>query len=99
VPLRVKTISVLKAVENAEDAREHRNALADVVVDLTDSGMEYFFLRPLKIAGTGFLTQRTASLGMSATTSVLGSVIRNVVGNMDSPQLLSVCKYIRQLMK
>jgi hypothetical protein len=30
---------------------------------------------------------------------LLGSVIRNIIGHMDNPQLLTVCGYIRQLMK
>lgn len=97
--LRVKTLAVLAAIEDAKDSRQHRNALADIVVELTDSGMEYYFLRPLKIADAGFFTEQTAKAGMSATTSVLGAVIRNIIGRMDSPQLLSVSGYVRQLMK
>jgi len=99
LPLRGRTVSVLKALENAKDATKHRDALAEIIVELTDSGMEYFFLEPLKIAQVGFFVEKSAGLGMSATTGVLGSVIRSVIGGMDGPQLLSVCKYIRQLMK
>jgi hypothetical protein len=29
----------------------------------------------------------------------LASVIRNIIGRMDNPQLLTVCSYVRQLMK
>jgi len=99
LPLRVRTISVLKALENAKDATKHRDDLAEIIVQLTDSGMEYFFLTPLKLAHVGFLIEKSANVGMSATTGLLGSVIRSVIGGMDGPQLLSVCKYIRQLMK
>ena len=97
--LREKTLAVLTALEKAKDKTDHRDALADIVVELTDSGMEYYFLRPLKIAKAGFLTEQSANLGMAATTRVLGTVIRNVIGRMDSPQLLSVRSYIRQLMR
>jgi len=97
--LRVKTLAVLATIEKAKDSRQHRDALADIVVELTDSGMEYYFLRPLKIANAGFFTEQTAKVGMSATTSVLGTVIRNIIGRMDPPQLLSVSGYVRQLMK
>jgi hypothetical protein len=73
--------------------------LAEIVVDLSDSGMEYYFLRPLKLAGVGFFVQQSANLGMSATTGVLASVIRNIIGGMDHAQLLTVCRFIRQLME
>ena len=97
--LRAKTLAVLATLEKAKDPREHRNALADLVGELTDAGMEYYFLRPLKLAQAGFFTQQSANLGMAATTRVLGAVIRNIIGGMDNPQLLAVCRYIRQFME
>jgi hypothetical protein len=97
--LRAKTLAVLATLEKARDSTQHRGALADIIVELTDSGMEYYFLRPLKLAKAGFFTEQSANLGMAATTRVLASVIRNLIGRMDSPQLLFVCSYIRQLME
>ena len=51
--LRAKTLAVLSSVEQAKDL-QHRDELADIVVELTNSGMDYYFLRPLKIANAGF---------------------------------------------
>ena len=97
--LRAKTLAVLATIEKAKDGRPHRTALADVVVELTDTGMNYYFLRPLKLAKAGFFVEQSANLGMLAATRVLASVIRNIIGGMDHPQLLAICGYIRQLMK
>lgn len=97
--LREKTLAVLKTVEKAKDPTQHRSALSDIIVQLTDSGMDYYFLRPLKVAKAGFFTEQSAGIGMAGTTTVLASVIRNIVGRMDKPQLLSICGYVRQLMK
>jgi len=97
--LRAKTLAVLTALERAKDSTKHRDALANIVVELTDSGMEYYFLRPLKLAKAGFFLEQSANLGMSATTAVLATVIRNMTGRMDGPQLLTVSSYIRQLME
>jgi hypothetical protein len=97
--LRAKTLSVLATLEKSKDNTKHRDALAEIVVDLTDSGMEYYFLRPLKLAEVGFFVEQSANLGMSATTGVLASVIRNMIGGMDHAQLLTVCGFIRQLME
>ena len=97
--LRAKTFAVLNTLEKAKDSTKYRDALADIVSQLTDSGMEYYFLRPLKLAGVSFFVEQSANLGMAAATRVLGSVIRSIIGGMDSPQLLTVCSYIRQLME
>jgi len=91
--LRAKTLTVLATLEKAKDSKQHRGALADVIVELTDSGMEYYFLRPLKLAKAGFFTEQSANLGMSAAIRVLASVIRNIIGRMYTPQLLFVCGY------
>ncbi|MEO8585004.1 MAG: hypothetical protein ABI584_02475 [Acidobacteriota bacterium] len=96
--LRKKTLSVLGTLEKAEDAAAHRDALADVVVQLMNSGLDYYFMQPLKLARAGFIVQQSANLGLAGAQQVMGSVVRNIIGRMDGPQLLSVCGSIRQLM-
>lgn len=97
--LRAKTLAVLDMVEQAEDRTKHRHALSDIVVELTDSGMEYFFLRPLDVARVGFITKQSAHLGIVGVKRVLGPVIKNIIGRMDEQQLLVICRYVRQLME
>lgn len=97
--LRKKTLDVLERLETSRDPTQHRAALADIVVDLTRCGMDTFFMEPLRLAKTGFITEQSAGIGMAGAIQVLSSVIRNIVGGMGAPQLLSVCGSIRQFMK
>jgi hypothetical protein len=97
--LRTKTLAALEAIESADDASEHAAALAEIVVELINSAMDYFFIRPLKLAKVNFLVQQSASLGIAATQQVVGTVARNVIGRMDTPQLVSVCGSIRRFMQ
>ena len=97
--LRARTLEVLTTIEKAKDGKPHRAALADIVAELTDSGLEYYFQRPLKLAKVGFIAEQSANLGIGTAKRVFGSVIHNIIGHMDDPQLISVCGYIRQLMK
>lgn len=96
-PLRKKTLMVLAALEDAADPTEHRDALADVILELKDAGMDYYFMQPLKRAAPGFLVEQSAKLGMAGALQIIGSVIRKIIGRMDAPQLLSVSASIRQL--
>ena len=96
--LHTKTLAVLTTVEQAKDSTRHRNALAGLVTELTNCGMDYYFLRPLRLAKVGFIVEQSANVGMAGVTRLLGSVIYNVIGNMDKSQLAAVCSYIRQLM-
>lgn len=96
--LRKRTLSVLTLLETSPDATAHRGALADVVVDLMKSGLDYYFMGPLKKAKAGFVTEQSASMGLMGAQQVIGSVIRNIIGRMQTPQLLSVCGSIREFM-
>lgn len=96
--LHAKTLAVLAAVEQAPEPGKHGDALADVVVQLTAAGMDYYFMRPLATAKAGFVTQQSAKLGLAGSMQVMGSVIRNVIGRMEAKQLLSVCGSVRELM-
>ena len=97
--LRAKTLDVLATIEKAKDTKPHRDTLANLVVELTDNGMDYFFLRPLKLGKAGFVTEQSARLGMAAATGLMASAIRTIIGRMDQAQIRFVCSYIRQLMK
>lgn len=96
--LRKKTLSVLDSVEQAPDAGQHRDALADLVVELTNCGMDTFFMQPLKLSKPGFIVEQSANLGMASVKQVMGSVIRQIIGRMEGAQLQSVCGSIRQFM-
>jgi hypothetical protein len=96
--LRKKTLSVIGDLEQAQDAAAHRDALADVVVELMKSGLDAYFMKPLKLAKAGFIVEQSANLGLAGAQQVMGSVIRNIIGRMNGPQLLSVCGSIRQFM-
>jgi hypothetical protein len=96
--LRKKTLSVLDSLEQAQDATAHRDALANIVVELMNSGLDSYFMKPLKLAKAGFILQQSANLGLAGAQQVMGSVIRNIIGRMEKPQLVSVCGSIRQFM-
>ena len=96
--LRKRTLALLGRIEKAGDATVHREALADIVVELTNSGLDAYFLKPLKQARAGFIVEQSAGLGMKGVQQVMATVIRRVIGGMESPQLLSVCGSIRQFM-
>ena len=96
--LRVKTLKVLVTVENAEEATVYSGELTELVLELTDHGMDQYFLQSLKATKANFVVQQSAALGMAGVQKVMGTVIRNILGRMDDRQLLVVCGSIRQFM-
>lgn len=97
--LRTKTLAVLDALESAEDATAQSDALAEVVLELTEAGLAYYFVKPVQTAKVGFMAEQTTKLGIAGILRVMGPVARRVIGGMDAYQLVSVGKHIRHLMK
>jgi hypothetical protein len=97
--LHNRTLSVLSALEQAEDPTAHREALSSLIVDLTGSALDYCFMKPLKRAKPGFLVEQTANLGLAGVHQIVGPVVRQVIGHMNGEQLLSVSNSLRQFMR
>ena len=76
--LRAKTLEVLETVENAEKPTAHAGRLTDLILELTDSGMDRYFLQSLKATKANFVVQQSAALGLSGVQKVMGTVIRNI---------------------
>jgi len=95
--LRLQTLALLETLESAQHQASHGPALADLVNDLIDAGMEHYFLRPLKLAEVGFVTEQSARLGMSGAVRLISSVSRKFIERMDQKQLAVIAAHIRSL--
>ena len=89
---------MLDSLEQAADATTHCDALSDIVGELIKSGLDCYFMQPLKAAKPGLIVEGSATLGLASVHRILASVVRQVFGRMDGPQLVSICGSIRQLM-
>ena len=67
-------------------------------MELTDAGLEYYFMRALDLAKAGFVSKQSASAGLGTVKKVMGPVVHNIIGRLDKEQLLVVTGHIRQLM-
>lgn len=95
--LRKRTDTVLSALEAEPEKSQHADAVADLVAELVEAGMDYYFMVPLKQAEVGFLKEQSARLGMAGAVTLINSVSRKFIVRMDSAQLLVVATHIRSL--
>lgn len=95
--LRAKTNAVLAALEATPDDETHRAALADLVAELTEAGMDYYYMRPMRLAKVGFVGEQSARLGVASAAALISSVSRKFIARMDRAQLLIVARHIREL--
>jgi len=97
--LRTKTLKLLDTIEKDEEPTHHAGALADLVVELTEAGFDYYLLKPLDMVKANFVVRQTASFGMGGALRIMSPMIQTILKGMDGRQLLAVCGFIRSLMK
>ena len=95
--LRTKTNSVQDGLQAQPDHPKHGEALAELVSELIEAGMDYYFLKTLKQARVGFVAEQSARLGMSGAVKLINSVSRNFIVRMDQAQLLVMASHVRSL--
>lgn len=95
--LRARTDRLLAAIEQDGDPTRHARDLADLVVDLSEAGMEYYFLKPIRQAKLGVVAQKTASLGMSGALRVMSPIVRTILHGASAAQLKVIAEHMRHL--
>lgn len=93
--LQKKAYTVLDALEREPDHPKHSKAVADLVSELIEAGMDYYFLRALKLAKVGFIAEQSARLGVSAAVKLISSLSQKYIVDMDKNQLLVIARHIR----
>jgi hypothetical protein len=95
--LRTRTDKLLAAIQRDEDPTQHANALSTLVVDLTEAGLDYYFLRPLRQANISFVARQTANFGLAGVLRFMSPIIRTILGGANGTQLRVISRHIRQL--
>ncbi len=96
--LRIRTLKVLDDIDADADPTPHQNALASLLSELTEAGMQFFFLDNVKKLKMGFVVTQSANLGVGSVLRIMAPTIRNIVGRMDKKQLKQVSTIMRQMM-
>jgi len=95
--LKEKTDAVLSKLESNPDHPKHCDAIADLVSELIDAGMDYYFVKALKQAEIGFVSEKSARLGIAGAVKLISSVSRKFIIRMDLNQLSVVASHIQSL--
>ena len=96
--LRNRMVKLLDAVDTDDDPLVHREQLAELIVDLNEGGLKFFFLDPLAKLKMGGVIDTTATLGIRASHRVMAPAIRSIVTRMNKTQIRKVSRIMRDMM-
>jgi len=95
--LKNKTEAVISELESNPDHPKHGDAIANLVAELVEAGMDYYFVKALKQAEIGFVSEKSARLGIASAVKLISSVSRKFIVRMDMDQLSVVANHIQSL--
>jgi len=95
--LRHRADRLLAAIENDGDPTAHAHDLADLVVELSEAGMDYYFLRPIRQAKLGVIAQKTAQYGMAGALKLMTPIVRTVLHGTTVEQLRVIAAHMKHL--
>jgi len=96
--LRTETLDLLARLDASEDPTRLVRELSDLVGRLTSSGLDYYFMLPLREARAGFMVERSAALGVASALRVMEPLLRGVLGRLNAEQLRVVGRHMREMM-
>jgi hypothetical protein len=85
--LENKTNTLMHNMRNTEDKTKYVNDLYSVIQDLSNVGLDYYFIQPLKTAKIGMLKMKSVEIALSAGKSGIFTVAKGILKSMDNKQL------------
>ncbi|WP_372966214.1 hypothetical protein [Marinobacter sp.] len=89
------TVSELKAHGKAD--KEAVDKLYNLIIELTDQGLDFFFLEPLRRLNAGSMTMGMAKMGISSMLKGSKMVIHKVLKKLDEPSLAAILEFIEEI--
>ncbi len=96
--LAARTEAVVAKLRADDDRKQHLPELVKVVLELTATGLHYYFLYPLELAKVGLVSRSAAKVGIAAAGKSIPVIVRRVIGSMSDDQLLEVAEFLDRML-
>ena len=96
--LAARTESAVAGVRQDPADRDRVDELVEVVLEMTDVGLDYYYLEPLRRARVGAMATGAAKLGLATAERSIPPIVRRVLTGLDAEQILEIAEFIDDLL-
>ncbi|MGP4845625.1 hypothetical protein ACTXGQ_15920 [Marinobacter sp. 1Y8] len=100
IPEALKTKALLTVEELRSRGKADKQAideLFELIVELTDNGLDFFFLEPLRRLRAGSVMMGMAKVGISSMLKASKMVIHKVLKKLDDKSLAAILDFIEEI--
>ncbi len=83
--------------DNGAD-KKRRERLHGLIMKLTETGVDFFFMEPLRRMGAGPMMRKMASMGISSMVKGTKMVINNVLKKADAEHIEGILVFIEEIL-
>lgn len=83
---------------NDQNKKEVREMLFTLVKDMTDIGLDYFFLESIQFAKVGQISQSTVRVGLSSAKRGIFFVAGKIIRGLNEKQLGKIVQYLHNIL-
>ena len=96
--LLVRIEELIEIVKEAENKRKYALKIYGVITELSDSGLDYFFVQPLQRAKIGRLKLKAIKMALSTGTKSIFAVGKSIIKTMSNDQLMLIIDLFEESM-
>ena len=89
-----KSQKIVESVRQNPEGMAKRDAVIEIVNELTTEGVEYFFHYSLKIIGMNMIAKKAIKTGMAASKSTVKFLSKKFIRALNDKQLLATVDFI-----
>ena len=94
--LQERLETIIQKIRNDEDKRQYANDLVNIISDLSDTAMDFFFIDIMKKLGVGSFTIAATQRGLNLGKKAVLSVGRKMIRKMKDEQLIMIIDFMEQ---
>jgi hypothetical protein len=88
---------IIGRIKSDHPSTKHISDLTELIIDLTESGMRFYFIESLERLNVGAVTMGIAKVGISSTTKGMKMVITKVLKKLDSEQISELTTFLDEI--
>ena len=85
-----KTLETIAMIRDEPYDKSHATAVVELVLELTDVGLQEYYVRPLEDSDAGMVALGTAKVGVTTAKRGISVIVSKVIRKMSPDQLRSI---------
>lgn len=94
--LRIKVEDLIEKMKNTDNKKQYAMDLYGIVVELSNVGLDYFFITPLQKAKIGMLKMKSIKIALNTGKRGIFTVAKGILRGMSNEQLSIVIQLFEE---